>query len=453
MRYILDDNNYIKSVSFGSKIECYGKECVEYTGSIPSGYSSLGEWASNAIIQAYYISNGSLVYDAAKEAEIEATAAEEAAYNKPATEGFVKENGSKIDSISVNGIEQEIIDKNVDINVDTSVFVMDTYTSFTLWGNNDLENGIYILKSGGIVYYGHGANATSSTYAHSCGAGSVLIYTRNIDFTGSSGSVYFKLFLQSKSLIVGATTYSSSASRSIAFPDGTSQLNKILQVTTATNQSSNVKTEATWQTPPTANNGKLTITRNNVEVGTFTANQSNNVTFNIDVPTDTADLANGAGFAKTSDIPAVNNGTLTIQQNGTTLGTFSANQSGDATVNIAGGSSGVVFKRIAFTPTSTSNTTTLSSRLSNACDTHKLYFAIFGNVSRMNSGIEILNGVFFTTSGVYPDDFYCVFNFAGGSYLKLFWDYEYDASESKNLPSGMNYLMNIYEVQGLEYAT
>ena len=37
-------------------------------------------------------------------------------------------------------------------------------------------------------------------------------------------------------------------------------------------------------------------------------------------------------------IPTVYNGTLTIQQNGTTLGTFSANQSTNETINITGGS-------------------------------------------------------------------------------------------------------------------
>ena len=36
-------------------------------------------------------------------------------------------------------------------------------------------------------------------------------------------------------------------------------------------------------------------------------------------------------------IPTVNNGTLTIQQDGTTIGTFTANQSGNTTVNIASG--------------------------------------------------------------------------------------------------------------------
>ena len=45
-------------------------------------------------------------------------------------------------------------------------------------------------------------------------------------------------------------------------------------------------------------------------------------------------LWKGAKVATTSDIPTVNNGTLTIKKNGTTVATFSANQSGNATANI-----------------------------------------------------------------------------------------------------------------------
>lgn len=40
------------------------------------------------------------------------------------------------------------------------------------------------------------------------------------------------------------------------------------------------------------------------------------------------------GYVKTTQIPTVNNGTLTIQKNGTTVKTFSANQSGNVTANI-----------------------------------------------------------------------------------------------------------------------
>ena len=45
-------------------------------------------------------------------------------------------------------------------------------------------------------------------------------------------------------------------------------------------------------------------------------------------------LWKGTRVATTNDIPTVNNGTLTIQKNGTTVATFSANQSGNATANI-----------------------------------------------------------------------------------------------------------------------
>ena len=61
MRYKLDLNGFIKYVLFG----CYAGDCAEYTGEVPSGYSSLVDWADNAIINAYYLDeNGNLVLDA-----------------------------------------------------------------------------------------------------------------------------------------------------------------------------------------------------------------------------------------------------------------------------------------------------------------------------------------------------------------------------------------------------
>jgi hypothetical protein len=108
---------------------------------------------------------------------------------------------------------------------------------------------------------------------------------------------------------------------------------------------------------PTVNDGTLTIQKNGANVATFSANQSSGATANITVPTDTSDLTNGAGFITASQVPAqvnadwnassgaaqilnkptiptVNDGTLTIQRNGTAVATFSANQSSAATANI-----------------------------------------------------------------------------------------------------------------------
>lgn len=47
-----------------------------------------------------------------------------------------------------------------------------------------------------------------------------------------------------------------------------------------------------------------------------------------------AEILTEAGGATTNQIPTVNNGTLTIQKNGTKVQTFSANQSGNVTANI-----------------------------------------------------------------------------------------------------------------------
>ena len=72
---------------------------------------------------------------------------------------------------------------------------------------------------------------------------------------------------------------------------------------------------------PTVNNGTLTIQNNGATVATFSANQAGNTTANISVP-------------------AVNNGALVIQKNGEYVATFRANQSGDTVANITVQTSG-----------------------------------------------------------------------------------------------------------------
>lgn len=47
---------------------------------------------------------------------------------------------------------------------------------------------------------------------------------------------------------------------------------------------------------PTVNNATLTIQKNGTTVNTFTANASSNVTANITVPTKTSDLTNDSGY-------------------------------------------------------------------------------------------------------------------------------------------------------------
>lgn len=56
---------------------------------------------------------------------------------------------------------------------------------------------------------------------------------------------------------------------------------------------------------PTVNNGTLTIQKNGTNVQTFTANQSSNATANITVPTKTSDLTNDSNFVESSDLATV----------------------------------------------------------------------------------------------------------------------------------------------------
>lgn len=68
-------------------------------------------------------------------------------------------------------------------------------------------------------------------------------------------------------------------------------------------------------TIPTVNDGTLTIQKNGTTVKTFSANQSGNVTANITVPTKVSELENNSGFTS-------NAGTITgIKMNGASKGT------------------------------------------------------------------------------------------------------------------------------------
>lgn len=49
MRYIADSDGYIMQISFGADISCNGVDCVEYTGAVPSPYSSLESWYQIAL--------------------------------------------------------------------------------------------------------------------------------------------------------------------------------------------------------------------------------------------------------------------------------------------------------------------------------------------------------------------------------------------------------------------
>ena len=89
---------------------------------------------------------------------------------------------------------------------------------------------------------------------------------------------------------------------------------KVPQITTNT-LGQVTKIEEVTITQPTVNNGTLTIQKNGTNVQTFSANQSSNATANITVPTKTSELTNDSGYTS-------NTGTITgVSVNGTSVAT------------------------------------------------------------------------------------------------------------------------------------
>lgn len=65
MRYIADENGYLKEISFGAVIVCGDASCVEYAGSVPAGYDSLEDWfvAVGETLYQWKIVDGELTLD------------------------------------------------------------------------------------------------------------------------------------------------------------------------------------------------------------------------------------------------------------------------------------------------------------------------------------------------------------------------------------------------------
>ena len=108
-------------------------------------------------------------------------------------------------------------------------------------------------------------------------------------------------------------------------------------------------------------NGTITVAMGTPSASSFTVNQAGATTINV--PNNTNQLTNGANFATTTEVATaisdnntanpVNNGALTIQANGTTVTTFTANSATAQNVNLVAGANTVL--------STSGNTITISS--------------------------------------------------------------------------------------------
>jgi hypothetical protein len=84
------------------------------------------------------------------------------------------------------------------------------------------------------------------------------------------------------------------------------------------------------------NNGTLNLQKNGATIGTFKANQPTDVTVNFKVPTKTSELTNDKHFITLEELPNSNvgEGTLTIKKNNAVQGTFTPTQDENVTINL-----------------------------------------------------------------------------------------------------------------------
>lgn len=172
MRYILDSEGYIHSVSC-SHIEC-DNTGTEYTGSVPEGYDSLEIWATTANIRAYKIVNGNLTYDANRAAALEAEWAECGSGKnyiqvRPTTDYAIKATNTlevvPLTTQLVKGGNKLILNSNGTITIGRGVSRIKVSSSITFANvtTSTTKNLYYYLNEGNVRFIQSYAPANYST--------------------------------------------------------------------------------------------------------------------------------------------------------------------------------------------------------------------------------------------------------------------------------------------------
>ena len=92
MRIVLDFENYFVAGSLAEYVECEYGTCQEYTGAIPTGFSSYEDWFVNCECKnAWKMVDNNLVYDENKYNELQKLYKIQEEENAVATHGWVKD--------------------------------------------------------------------------------------------------------------------------------------------------------------------------------------------------------------------------------------------------------------------------------------------------------------------------------------------------------------------------
>ena len=244
----------------------------------------------------------------------------------------IQKNSTKVDDFSVNATTNKSINISVPVNVTDLADASSYYTSA------QVDSAIATAVSSVYRYKG-----SVATYSLLPKTGNVAGDVYNVEDTGANyawtGSVWDKLSddLTNYVTLNGTQTLKN---KTIAIADNT--ITGLATVATTGAYSDLTGT-------PTVGDATLTITRNNVSAGTFTANATANKSINIAVPTTVAELSDSANYALNADLaavaksgsytdledkPTIGSATITIQKNGTKVDDFSVNATTSKNINV-----------------------------------------------------------------------------------------------------------------------
>lgn len=154
MNIIIDKNNYFYDGALGCRINCeeYG-ECQKYTGAVPDGYESCEDWFVNCENKnAYKLVNGNLVYDAQRDAELQAQYEVEAERNANASIGYVNDKLNQISSLYDNNLKKITTDLVIDDASEYSIPEM-VIESKELYNKDNITREFYPTQDGGTGNY------------------------------------------------------------------------------------------------------------------------------------------------------------------------------------------------------------------------------------------------------------------------------------------------------------
>ena len=223
---------------------------------------------------------------------------------------YVEANGGKIDTIKVNGVAQSIVNKEVDITVPTN--------------NNQLANGAgYITASDVPVKSVNGKTGEVELVASDIGAlAAPAAMTANQWFkTDAGGNVVLSALPNASTGARGITylvnSYTRTDTDKAVTPKALNDVYKLIPEVTQTLGSSTTKVPSEKAVADALSGAG--------------AGDMLKATYD---PTGSVETAGGIPDYVAGQLPMVNDATLTIQKNGTAVGTFTANASANKSINI-----------------------------------------------------------------------------------------------------------------------